>query len=599
MRSACAAGRLSRWRACAAMAPKNPVLISSLGYRKAVVRHCTEQLREIEGRLEQPSGPKWEQTFKNCEDLAGVGKLMLTLQKRTTELADADNSWLEELKELSTEKIDDRAIELSRRVKQRLQDLRAAVPYPMQPARLLGAAVLRPIPAADGGAGGNASAAAGRGRVIEHDECTGFRVLYADGDCEDLPLRELKVVLVSESAGDAAAECAGGKTAKASSTSTRSSSCTLAGFGAGGEQSVGGPSRGGLVLSAAEMREDVSVRFLFERMEQRHIASEGERDPAGGGSEGSGDATVPAGASGGGSRSELPAHLLEQKPLHEAQAPGKASKGGGQKSKDKSKPAAGRPTGQARKADMKLDAEPPAADGRVSPSTGSGSDLVPPRAAADAAETSANAQPAEHTESDLPPGWQCVVAGGKASFVGPDGVTQVSTAAKAHAWHRRQLQLSARFAQEQQSKRPRVAVPAPAESAPSASGDAASADMDTSTSSEPTQRPPAVAAPARTSIPEHGMSIIEMEAATSSPTNAGGKEPGKRLPRELRNLAIPDRTWNSAIPFYTTAAKTREQFSSNSETQAAAVAALEHHEQRKAELELDEDREEEEAAGDE
>ena len=95
------------------MAPKNPVLISSLGYRKAVVRHCTEQLREIEGRLEQPSGARWEQGLANCEDLAGVGRLLLALQKRS-ELADADNSWLEELAQLSSEKIDDRAIELVR-----------------------------------------------------------------------------------------------------------------------------------------------------------------------------------------------------------------------------------------------------------------------------------------------------------------------------------------------------------------------------------------------------------------------------------------------------------------------------------------------------
>ena len=63
-------------------ATKNPVLISSLGYRKAVVRHCTEQLREIEGRLEQPSGPRWEHSLAACEDLGGVGRLLLTLQRR-------------------------------------------------------------------------------------------------------------------------------------------------------------------------------------------------------------------------------------------------------------------------------------------------------------------------------------------------------------------------------------------------------------------------------------------------------------------------------------------------------------------------------------
>ena len=94
-------------------ATKNPVLISSLGYRKAVVRHCTEQLREIEGRLEQPSGPRWEHSLAACEDLGGVGRLLLTLQRRTS-LANADNTWLEELSQLKPDDVDDRAIELVR-----------------------------------------------------------------------------------------------------------------------------------------------------------------------------------------------------------------------------------------------------------------------------------------------------------------------------------------------------------------------------------------------------------------------------------------------------------------------------------------------------
>lgn len=93
------------------MPSKNPVLISSAGYRKAIVRHCTEQLREIEGRLEQSCGPRWEQQLQSCEDLAGVAKLMLTLQKRA-DLKEIDNVWLDELSQLSVADIDDRAIEL-------------------------------------------------------------------------------------------------------------------------------------------------------------------------------------------------------------------------------------------------------------------------------------------------------------------------------------------------------------------------------------------------------------------------------------------------------------------------------------------------------
>lgn len=95
------------------MPSKNPVLISSAGYRQAVVRHCTEQLREIEGRMEHTSGPRFEHQLQSCEDLAGVAKLMLTLQKRA-DLKPVDNAWLEELAKLSAADIDERAIELVR-----------------------------------------------------------------------------------------------------------------------------------------------------------------------------------------------------------------------------------------------------------------------------------------------------------------------------------------------------------------------------------------------------------------------------------------------------------------------------------------------------
>lgn len=56
----------------------------------------------------------------------------------------------------------------------------------MEPSELLGRVVVRP--AVDG------VAFACRGRVVEHDEITGFRVLYTDGDCEDYTFRELLAV---------------------------------------------------------------------------------------------------------------------------------------------------------------------------------------------------------------------------------------------------------------------------------------------------------------------------------------------------------------------------------------------------------------------
>ena len=94
-------------------APKNPVLISLESYRKAIVRQFTEELREIEGRLEQPSAPRWSMSLGTCEDITGVAKLLLALQKRST-LNDASHAWLEELAHLSAAEIDMRAIELVR-----------------------------------------------------------------------------------------------------------------------------------------------------------------------------------------------------------------------------------------------------------------------------------------------------------------------------------------------------------------------------------------------------------------------------------------------------------------------------------------------------
>ena len=89
--------------------------------------------------------------------------------------------------------------------------------------------------------------------------------------------------------------------------------------------------------------------------------------------------------------------------------------------------------------------------------------------------------------------------------------------------------------------------------------------------------PPAVD-PARAALPDSGLSLVELEAAA-------GAGPKKRLPRELRNLALPDREWHVAVPFFTTGSKTREQFSSSADMQAAAAAARDMHSRRVAEAE--------------
>ena len=82
--------------ACPAKHPLHP---TSNCYKKAIVRACCDRLREIEGRLEQSVGPRFEQQLQSCDDLCGVARLILMLQRRT-ELRDAESGWLEELAQL-------------------------------------------------------------------------------------------------------------------------------------------------------------------------------------------------------------------------------------------------------------------------------------------------------------------------------------------------------------------------------------------------------------------------------------------------------------------------------------------------------------------
>ena len=167
---------------------------------------------------------------------------------------------------------------------------------------------------------------------------------------------------------------------------------------------------------------------------------------------------------------------------------------------------------------------------------------------------------------ELPPGWVVEQVGGRPRYTGPDG-TQVSTATKAMAWHRKQMQLEERYAKEHQAKRRRAeaAAGAPsdapplgaqpaAETSPAAAPAAAAAAAGASSvvAAAPSAAGASTAAPApppkRSAMPEYGLSMVEIEAVALSPSKAAGKPPGRKLPRELRNLAMPDRDWNVAMP---------------------------------------------------
>ena len=167
--------------------PRHPLYQTCVAYKRAVVRLCAEQLREIEGRLEKGCGARWEQQLHGCDDLATVARLVLALQRRT-QLRTDDVGWLEELSQMPAAEVEERAIDLALRLKRRLRELNEGVQYCVPPETLLGASVLRTV---DG-------RGACTGKVIEHDRVSGFRVRYSDGDLEDLPLRGIQSMLLRE-----------------------------------------------------------------------------------------------------------------------------------------------------------------------------------------------------------------------------------------------------------------------------------------------------------------------------------------------------------------------------------------------------------------
>ena len=86
----------------------------------------------------------------------------------------------------------------------------------------------------------------------------------------------------------------------------------------------------------------------------------------------------------------------------------------------------------------------------------------------------------------------------------------------------------------------------------------------------PEPRP--LSASARQQLPAPGMSVEDAAAAAAAMAGREASK-GKRLPRELRNLAMPDRDWNVAIPYFNLGAKTRDQesFAQGSGTDGGAL----------------------------
>ena len=119
---------------------------------------------EIEGRLEQSVGPRFEPQLQSCDDLCGVARLILMLQRRT-ELRDAESGWLEELAQLSPAELDENPPKLALQLRRRLEELRACVRPEVAPSSLIGATVLRRL---DSAAQTTSAQAVHKGVVIEH-----------------------------------------------------------------------------------------------------------------------------------------------------------------------------------------------------------------------------------------------------------------------------------------------------------------------------------------------------------------------------------------------------------------------------------------------
>lgn len=515
-----------------AMLRKHPLAPISAAYKRAVVRSCAEQLREIEGRLEQPCGARWEQQVQSCDDLGTVARLILALQRRSN-LRRPASGWLEELASLKPEEVDRRAVELTLRIKHRLAELAESVPYAVEPSSLIGSPVLRHYE----GAG------AFPGVVVEFERLVGFRVRYSDGEFEDVPLRELQSMLLRQGIQYGRAG--------AVAMTTDGRAVPAGGGPAEGEPNgvaAGGNGRGAMLAPGYhDYVDSATVGFVHERMLRRQRA-DGSAD--GGGEAEHWPLAAPA-----------PGMLSLPPPPTQQQRRGSAKP---------LKPAAGAAAPSALAPAVKAEGVAwPGADGASSRADGAGAHLAPDGVAGpgSAAESIATATGVKRKAADaevedsLPAGWTIEGDGARRVYHAPDGMTRVFSMAQVRRWQQSQLNMVAQYERASEKKRLKEAPPPP---------EPDYGDMGVRAPSEGWLAVPAPAAKltsARPQLPSAGMSVEDAAAAAAA---MAGKA-GNGVPRELRMLAMPDRDWNVAIPFYSLASKTRDQFHASVTAASAEV----------------------------
>ncbi len=153
--------------------------------KKAFVRGCTERMSGIEGRLDYGCGEAWLEALEECDDLSGVAKLLLALQWQADTRKAAESEWLKAIVSLTAGQLEEEHAELSRRLLTAIDQLDAATPPARQPSEMLGEVVLKYF---DGHG-------TYMGTIVEHDELTGFRVQFDDGETEDYSLHDLRALM--------------------------------------------------------------------------------------------------------------------------------------------------------------------------------------------------------------------------------------------------------------------------------------------------------------------------------------------------------------------------------------------------------------------
>lgn len=315
----------------------------------------------------------------------------------------------------------------------------------------------------------------------------------------------------------------------------------------------------GVVLSYAEINGDPDLQTMYERLLERHHAGLCAKEAA------VAEGEIKLSDHGGKSRSSTGKgggeREAEGKRSRASSAESKGVKAKSGVGKNGSSGANGKSTGGSDRAG-KAPLEPAEQPLKCRPhpkaaSDGSGFTETDPMASNNSSDN------APIFQSNLPVGWTLEVSAGKRRFTGPDG-TQVNSIAKVMAWQRKQVQLEAHYASELRAKRrrsgassPYLEPPSEVHLKPSAStstsavsgvpcaSDPSPASSDNPAGANRTDVP--ACAPKRPSLPEYGLSLVEIEAA-ALPVKAG-KGGSRKLPRELLSLAMPDRDWNVAMPY--------------------------------------------------